>query len=260
VTDTRRCVVCHHAELADDQPQTCPRCVDRVRADLAAVVRLHGVLDAEITGRAGAAATRPTRGSDPDTPLSALLCLLGPGSNARDRDAQPDDPPSVAWTLASWEDDWRHIHRHAAATGPATVTSAAAYLDANHTWAANWHPAFPEYAADLTGLLGHLRTATRTGTDGLKLEGWCFACGHTLVRDYAPAQPCRHPGDHTDRCDQGGLRDHARCVGCGAHYTAARYTLALRGVIETEVAKANAKRVTSDPARISAPGNRALTA
>jgi hypothetical protein len=226
VTDPRRCIVCHRTPLRDDQPQTCGTCIRSVAADLAAIVRLHGLLDAELAGRAGAAMRSDGRSRAPGVPLPDLLGLLGPGSDAHDPDAQPDDPPPVAWELSRWEDDWRHIRGLDAAPGPASATTASTFLTVHHGWAAQRHPAFGEYAADLRRILGALVRATAVDHAGLELEAPCVYCGGRLTRSYRPPRRCQHTGPHQAGCDQGGLDDDARCTRCHRAYDPAQYAQA----------------------------------
>lgn len=234
------CVLCARP-LAEDEPQTCRRCAGRVLGDLAWVERLHPLLSVELAGRVGAGRTAP--GSGDGLPMGDLLSLLGPGANVACRDAQPDDAPSVVGTLAGWEDDWRQTRGLPGAPGPATVESASGFLRANNGWAAQRHPAYGEFAAEVRDLLGRLKAALRltdtptiASIDGTPVR--CLAptehgtCGATLMRHYAPPRPCTHPGDHRPACDQGGLRDDAHCPDCGQAYAPAELHVAYRAQLE----------------------------
>ena len=233
--DARRCIVCHHRELADDEPQTCRRCVQHARTTLGWVARLFPLLRVEIEGRAGRAPTPGgRRSSDGAAPVAfaELLSLMGPGSDGGAHDATADDAPSVAWELSRWEDDWRSVMGRPGAPCAPSVVSAHDFLAVNLSWAANWHPAFGEFVGDVRRLLGRLRSALQMMDNPLPMGADCFECGDRLVRDYAPPQPCSHPGEHASSCDQGGLRDHVRCEGCGTIYTPPQYALALAAALQ----------------------------
>lgn len=233
--DDRRCIVCHRAALAEDEAQTCRRCVGRVLGDLAAVEGLFPLLEVELSGRVGAAAT--AGGDGERFPFGDLLSLLGPGNAIADRDAQPNDAPSVLAVLAGWEDDWRSERGMPGAPSRATVENVAAFLRVHNGWAASRHPAYDDFAAEVRDLVGRIRAALRlvdtpevARVDGAAVR--CIAvvddrtCGATLVRDYAEPRPCHHAGPHRRYCDQGGLRDEARCPECGAVYGVAEQFVA----------------------------------
>lgn len=232
---SRRCIVCHHRALAEHEPQTCRRCVSVTLSALHDSSRLYGLLDVELCGRIGAASTGDSFGSsERPIPMSELLTLLGPGSDAHShRDDQLDDAPSVVGVLATWEDDWRQTRGMPGAPNLATVASCSAFLSVQHGWAAQNHPAFDEYAGDMRALRFRLLRALGLSDDPVRMGADCFECGAVLVRDYASPLPCNHGRDHhVSGCDQGGLRDWCRCVGCGRTYTPAQYHLALRAAIE----------------------------
>lgn len=228
------CVLCARP-LAEDEPQTCRRCAGRVLGDLAWVERLHPLLSVELAGRVGAGRTAP--GSGDGLPMGDLLSLLGPGANVACRDAQPDDAPSVVGTLAGWEDDWRQTRGLPGAPGPATVESASAFLRANNGWAAQRHPAYHDFAAEVRDLLGRIKAALRLTDTPVVTPVHCIetlpaddgpgtVCGGRLVRDYDPPRPCSHGGAHRSGCDQGGLRDQGRCEDCGRLYSRAELHVA----------------------------------
>lgn len=230
----RKCIVCQARDLADDEPQTCRRCAGRTLSALLDVARLHTLLDSEIRGRIGAAKVGGAGDAENPIPMSELLSLLGPGAAVSCRDAQPDDAPSVVGTLAGWEDDWRHVRGLPGAPRLASVQSCAEFLAAQHPWAANRHSAFDEYAHEMRQLRWRLLRALGLSDDPVRMNADCFECGDQLVRDYQPRSQCQHgPDRHGPGCDQGGLRDWCRCVGCGRTYTPAQYHLALRATIET---------------------------
>lgn len=216
----RWCIVCQRRRLDDHEIQACDRCVQRVRANLDSVVELYALLPAELAASAyKAPQIGRIGGHSAETPLMGgdILALLSGGSDGR-TDAQDDDPESVAWTLASWEDDWRHTRSHDAASGPATVVAAAAYLGVHLGWAANWHPAFDEFACDLRRLANRLGEATKTTQRVLRAPVPCFDCGGTLIRDWTDA----------------GLVDDWQCGNCRRVYRPEAYWLAVKAAMERE--------------------------
>jgi hypothetical protein len=221
---------------------TCGRCVARVRSTVAETAELFPLLSVELHARVGAGRAGDGMGGDEHPmPFGDLLSLIGPGAAVSCRDGQPDDAPSVVGTLAGWEDDWRSVRGLPGAPSVASVASCAAFLLEQHGWAAQHHPAFDEYAAEVRQLLGRVRSALRLVDTPVTLPAPCFECGERLVRHYDPPQPCRHDGPHRRWCDQGGLRDEAVCTGCRRVYSPAEYLLALRATLE--VAAADTSRV-----------------
>jgi hypothetical protein len=245
--DRRRCIVCHRAELAEHEPQTCRHCEQAALTDLARIRALHVVLTAELeAGRYGEpqAPSTSARGDGNALPGGDVLVMLSPGSRGTADRLQGDpaidaDPPAVAYELGSWEDDWRREMGIPAAGTAATVASSAAWLSANLGWAARWHPAFDEFAADLRHLVARLTAATSTGTGDQRAGVSCTACGKPLVHRTRPPAPCRHePGQHRSGCDQGGREDDFWCPRCRTLVTGERRMLALRALREQEPASA----------------------
>lgn len=228
--DTPRCGLCRRT-LTADEPQTCRRCTIRTLTDLNLLEQLHPLLSVELHDRVGAAPAGP--GDGEGLPFADLLALIGPGSMARDRDAQRNDPPSVVGTLAGWEDDWRGVRGLPGAEYPESLSTAAQFLRSSNQWAANRHPAYADYAHELRALLGRVRAALRLVDTPVEMPARCIqvdadgtVCGGTLVRDWDDPRPCVHRGGHRPWCDQGGLRDRPRCVACGRVYSAAEYHVA----------------------------------
>lgn len=97
------------------------------------------------------------------------------------------DPVSVAWTLSSWEADWREFRGEQIPDGwprstAAVVRHAARYLQQHARWAATSHSGFDDYADDLRLLHGSLEAATGRALRRSKANAECFACGGDLVR------------------------------------------------------------------------------
>lgn len=213
------CVICARS-LHHDEQQTCLPCLGRVRADLADVVYTYGQLPAELARlKSGSDMSATATGSDENPmPGGDVLALLAGGSEGRSEDGttyRVSDPPSVAYALASWEDDWRSVRREPAASGPATVSAAAAYLGARMGWAAGNHPAFDEFARDVRRLRSRLlRTTAQDDTP--ETGAPCFGCSEPLERGW------------TDE----GLADHWFCRRCHRVYSDAEYWLAVRAKLE----------------------------
>jgi hypothetical protein len=236
--------------LADTDPRmSCESCLTAARSNLAGILVMWQELPAHLRTVAGSA-LGGTRGGSDGHPLpgGSVLALLGPGSPgvaarrltktdvARGLDGREhgvdnlaEDAPSVAWSLATWEDDWRHTRGDdPAMTGSSVsrvVQSAAHYLDVHARWAANNHGAFDEFADDLRKLHSRLEVATHRLRRPTKLGADCFDCGGDLIRRVT---------------DEGLEEEHATCVVCKQQYEPGRYTLALKAAAEASA------RVTFD--------------
>lgn len=228
MTDTapaRRCVVCRRPRLREHEPQTCSDCVARSRQHLDDIAGLARHLPAEAlqhptapipggtstvllaggsTGAqwAGRDAERPLVPNNPWTGRTSTWPALGecvgdpPPTATKPRpsgnDNLPDDPPSLAHELGGWEDAWRREHQHPAASWVMTIPTAIGYLRANIGWAAQWHPSFDEFAADLLRLRGALIAVTRAGRKPDRTVT-CMHCREDrLERPFNPPRPCRH--------------------------------------------------------------------
>lgn len=235
--------------LAETDPRmACETCLTATRSHLAGIVLMWQELPAHLRTVAGTALGGLRGGSDGHPlPGGQVLSLLGPGSagtsarkltrtdvarglDGREHgiDNQPEDTPSVAWVLATWEDDLRHSRSdEPAMSGTSTsrvVQDAARYLEVHARWAANNHPAFDEFASDLRSLHVRLETATHRLRRPTRLGADCFDCGGDLIR----------------RVVDGLEEEHATCTVCHEQYEPGRYTLALKAAAE------GAARVTFD--------------
>lgn len=228
------CTTCRH-RLGVDELATCRACVADIRAHLHAVEHTYALLpvirDAVVLG---SNAPQPGRERTAERPLpgGAALVLLAAGSSAAERmrawladpDRDPDwdqddwpaDPPSVAHELGRWEDDWRRCRREPAATGPASVTSAAAYLHRHLTWAASRHRGFAEFATDVAALRRRLDRVAGLDDRPERAGVPCFGCGYDLERAYGP----------------NGREDDWTCRRCRRVYDQAAYLLAVRAQLE----------------------------
>lgn len=275
------CNTCGHS-LTLTEHTYCDTCITRTRNTLTGIVETYTLLEVPLRALPHNRPynTAPARSSD--TSLLTPLVMRSPGNTATaapaasgDRthaaDNHPDDPPAVAALLGAWEDDWRTLRGEPANPAPATVTTAAGYLTTHLRWAADNHPAFDEFTADLHRLHTTLQAVTGTA-DWPETGVPCFSCGTDLVRTYTAEKPCSHgprPGytrqrvvatgvdgttrtwvEHPDTaaarwrtelaaweaahttCRQGGLTDDYTCTRCGRTYTEAEYRLAVRAQLE----------------------------
>lgn len=223
----RHCVVCSRTHLDDEHPRTDPRCVGRVRVELADIERLTALLPEQAVE--GADDGRLVAGAP--IPGGEATVLLAGGSDGRGQtrailrrdntdhvaDEYRGDPEPPLQLLATWEDDWRLTFGHGG--GPlATLSRAVDYLDRHLAHAAQHHEAFDEFARDVMRCRSRLEDVLRAGE---RDEGGapCVHCQTPLVRRSSPPRPCvhrDHPEDHV--CDQGGLRDEWECPRCHRVY------------------------------------------
>lgn len=247
MTDQRTCIVCHRQALEPTERQTCVGCLARTRNALAETVELYALLPGELTGHVGAARPPDAVGKADTDGLPEALVMLGGGTagtvngtrptatdptgRAHAADVWPADPPSVLGVLGTWEDDWRDVAGLPAATVEATAATCSEFLLGRLGWAAQQHPAFDEFAADVRQLVAMLQHVTRRDDvidRGAKIP--CPDCGRPLIRHYADPDPCTHRGPHRERgCDQGGRRDDWRCSSraCGRLVTEREYWFAV---------------------------------
>lgn len=98
-----------------------------------------------------------------------------------------------------------------------TVSALAHYLEVHARWAANTHPAYEEFHADLRALHARLEIATHRRRAPTKAGAQCFECGGVLER----------------RIDENGLEEtQVTCRVCREVYEPARYNLALKAAAE----------------------------
>lgn len=222
------CGTCRR-DLAEDERNTCRRCVGKARADLHAIVNAYAMLPDIIGNPLGSNAPKwrndsgHTKAATYPMPGGEALVLAAGGGDGRGQlwadhyglDDQAEDPPSVAAALGMWEDDFRRIRREPAALSKHYVASAAAYLLEHTGWAGSRHPDFPEFAADLKRLRAHLERAT--GTDD------------PIVRSGAPCLSCDPPAPRLERrYGVNGLEDDWSCPRCRRTYTPDEHMDAVR--------------------------------
>jgi hypothetical protein len=222
------CAVCVRRSLTRTELRTCSRCVATMHRNLAEIAVLYRRLPDELGRMPGGDNRSGVRTSGDVTPLPGgdVLVLLAPGSpgaaaggQPHAHDAYPSDPPSVAYELGQWEDDFRAVRRQAAAECVATVETAVAYLSPFVDWAADNHPAIDEFAADLRRIVARLRHATNTNTTP------------------ETGAPCFEPGCHAPlerHWTDTGLAEEWRCPRCHRDYDTASYYLAVRAHLEEQ--------------------------
>jgi hypothetical protein len=234
--DGPTCGTCAH-RLGLDELATCRACVADVRTALDAIETAHALLPGLLVGLGSNAPNPAGRGgNERPMPGGDVLVLLGPGSGADNqrradrarrlagkpggdvwgRDDRDGDPPSVAWELGRWEDDWRRIRGEPAAPGPPSVPAAVVYLHGRVAWAAGHHDAFPDFAADMNLLRRRLEVVTGTCDRPERADVPCLDCGADLER----------------RWTHQGLDDEWTCCRCRRAYDQRAYLLAVRATLE----------------------------
>lgn len=221
------CTVCAQI-LAASEPQTCEPCLGNAQALLSGIVTMYLELPRHLghlrpVGYAsghGGGDGRPLPGGD-------ALVLLSGGSEGLAEDpatTRDGDPRPVSFELGWWALEWQEERGESEQLGhrPADIVLAAAgYLERRCRWAANTHPAFSEFAADLRRIHSALEHATCRDLPVERGNASCFDCGGALVR----------------RTDAGtGLAETDMvCQECERRYSPAAYTLALRAAWEQRI-------------------------
>lgn len=213
---SRPCQLCeNHLGI---ELRTCLICAAAVRKNLHRVTRLYRALPAFVPKLAVQRLDQRRGSNEPSLPGGDHLVFLADGSDAGnrrraflagldeswDQDDRLSDPLSVAYFLASWEDEFRRQRREPAASDRATVATAATYLQHRHDWAAQHHPEFPVYADQLDRLRKHLERITYTSDAPEPVNAYCTVpgCGQRLLRKlneetgfddnaYCPSRTCR---------------------------------------------------------------------
>jgi hypothetical protein len=223
----RHCQVCSSRHL-DPTELTCVYCLGACRRRLLAIPDLAAQIRTSNTGYpASSPGISEHTSRNADTPLMGgdSTSLTGPGGDGRNSagqpwaaDNQPTDPPAVAAVLEDWERDWRETLGLAGALTPATLTNTTTFLIDQLTWAAQRHPAFPDFHTEIRQLHNLLEHAA-IGPER-PIQGFvdCLGCpGTRLVRHWL-----------TD-----GLSEDWSCPRCKRTYTLAEYWLAVRQQHET---------------------------
>ena len=132
----------------------------------------------------------PTGSRSSDTPMpggDALVMLAG-GSGRRHY-ADATDVDSIVGSLALWEDDWRLHFGVPAARDLATLGNVTRFLLDNLARAAQWHPAFDEFAREVRQHHSAVLRATGRG-DSTERGAPCPYCGSRIIRRYVDGDPC----------------------------------------------------------------------
>lgn len=188
----RKCFVCGRRTLDATELQTCVHCINTTRRQLQDVVDMYALLPGEIAARAGTASPMDptgTRSSETPMPGGDALVMLAGGSGRRHYD-DATSVDSIVGSLALWEDDWREHFGVEAARVKATLSSVTAYLFANLARAAQWHPAFDEFAREVRQHQAALQRVTSRG-EATDRGAPCPYCGARIIRRF----------DDADRCD-----------------------------------------------------------
>lgn len=272
MTEPRPCALCGE-DLELTELVTCTACLAGVRADLAGIRRCYLLLPAML-GQPAAVSLGTVMGIGNDEapiPGGDALVMLGPGTamatDGRPFEGDPDDPPVVAFELATWCEDWAGIRREH--RWPITVPGCVAWLGgARLSWAGSYHPAFGDFATEMARILGRLEAATGM-LDTPEHGASCPYCGTTLQRAYSDTgRRCSHrrpdwrlgtvalPSGHLGpqrletvpdrdvrmaawaaehaRCDLGGRVDDWSCPRCRRAFDRDQYTLALAGTLQRD--------------------------
>jgi hypothetical protein len=152
---------------------------------------------------------------EPPLPGGDALAMLGPGGEHGEGD--PSDPPAVSFELWTWCTDWARIRGET--SWPGLVPACVAWLSYRAGWAADHHPAFDGFAADVARILRWLGAVT-TASDRPDTGAPCFECGANLERRFTAT----------------GRVDDWTCPRCHRQYDDVQYRLAVRADYERETA------------------------
>jgi hypothetical protein len=237
---TDRCAVCHRP-LPPQATVTCLRCLSATRRALLTIARLWELTDDEIgTLPSAALASVIGRGMDePALPGGDLLVMRGPG--APSGAGRADDPPAVEFELWQWASDWAETRGETVTD--VTLAATVDWLSTRTGWAAEAHPAFVEFVADLHRIVGWLEAQTAT-SDAPETGPPCPYCGTALEREWSERVAHRGCRGHPNRCpyplprthhcaDTGGLEDDWHCPRCWRMFTQPQYVLAVAAELET---------------------------
>lgn len=224
------CTCCLRSLSETDPVRACERCLTEARELLSGIVMMFAELPHHMGHLNGALRSHTGRSSDGrPLPGAAVLVMLGPGSEGLAEDettSRTTDPPSISFELGWWALGWADLRGEPAmllitANPSRTVLKAAGYLERKMRWAANMHPAFDQFLADLHRLHEILERATSRDLPCERVGADCFECAGDLIRV-------------VDR-STGLSTEDVQCQQCHASYDPARYRLALRAAWERDV-------------------------
>jgi hypothetical protein len=215
---TRHCLLCKH-ELTPTELHACADCVSETRADLHAIHTAYLLLPYQLGLPANVSISTVMGIGNDDAPIPGgdVLVMLGPGSAHTRKDGlrfegDPNDPPVVAFELATWCEDWAS-HRHEE-HWPNTVRWCIPWLNARLSWGLDHHPAAQPFVDDMQRIRARLESVTGSGERPEQGES-CPYCGATVERLWT-----KH-----------GLDDDWTCPRCKRRYTPAQLRSAVLSVL-----------------------------
>jgi hypothetical protein len=233
------CGTCRTWHLEPDEPQTCIRCLGATRRAITDIADYTPLLpDQAINGQ------NPEPHRELKIPGGdALALMLAGSSHVTGRRARfgsdpgpgaysfPSDPNPPANLCQSWEDDWRHVLGLPAAVD-GDLGSVLGFLSDRLGWAAQHHPAFPQFSHEIRAAARALEQILHTGIrDEIGVN--CIRCTDPPRLRATYADP-GHQATTTDvnygqvgiGHDQGGRRDWWQCPQCHEVYSPEDYLLA----------------------------------
>jgi len=214
------CPCCLWSLTEQDPTNACEHCLTDARRLLQRIGLLYDLLPAELSRlRSGLGVYGGSGSEELPLPGGDVLVLMGAGSAGLSEDAVTDlegeDLSSVSFELGWWAIDWQDTlgeHEPLGHRPAVIVRRASGYLERKARWAAQEHPGFVQFMADLKRLHASLERVTGRALRHSTANAACFDCSGRLVRL-----------DHPER----GLSDVVTCEQCHATYDSARYRLAL---------------------------------
>lgn len=200
------CRVCgrRHAEGA------CAECVGEARETLREITRMCSDLPAEVAHRGveGEAMNLLGPAADPEA-RGHVEASIAAGRLPADYLDTADSDSHPLLVLGTWDMIWRDALDHDEPTERLTVVTAAAYLDVQLTYMADFpHVPFEDFVRDLRACVSHLEGVLHDGEQ---------------VETGAPCMTCRVPL----RLVRGESADHWVCPRCHQQSTEAQYRYAV---------------------------------
>jgi hypothetical protein len=237
------CTTCRTWHLEDGERQTCIRCLGATRRAIRDILDYAPMLPSQAINGQNPEPHRELKIPGGD----ALVLMLGGSNHAtgirgRTRLGQrpdpgpatysyPSDPNPPANLLMTWEDDWRHVlHMLPAQNGD--LGTVAEFLSDKLGWAAQHHPAFPQFSDEVRKAARHLEQILHAGIrDEIGVN--CIRCtdpprlrAHFTDPDSAWTELDRLYQAGDTSTDQGGRRDYWICPQCHEVYSPQDYLMA----------------------------------
>lgn len=201
-----RCIVCHH-NLAADEQQTCEDDIAATRTRMDEIEDMWLELPDHLE--------RHPEGDMPGGDAVVLLSAGSEGLSEDDETVRGNDPGSAAFELGWWAMVWSEDRGDPLILGrrPGVIVAAALdYLRAHGRWAAQHHPGYDTYAADVRTLHARMEAVTARHREPTRAGVPCFDCG----------------GDLQHEVGEDGLEDcEWTCVVCRRRLTDRGYARAL---------------------------------